>query len=119
MKSTQDRIVPEACSTWYVPRLVGPSAAIDLVLSADIFDAEAALTVGLVDEVHPDDDLLTQAVRVPDSWTRSRSPVAVALTDQIVRRNGSLAHPRMLTGSTRSPCSGPASAMARKAWRPS
>ncbi|MFC7505743.1 crotonase/enoyl-CoA hydratase family protein [Nocardioides sp. GCM10030258] len=86
-------IVPEACSTWYLPRLVGPSAAIDLVLSADILDADAALTVGLVDEVHPDDDLLTQALRVADSWTRDRSPVAVAITRQMVRRNGSLAHP--------------------------
>lgn len=86
-------IVPEACSTWYLPRLVGPSAAIDLVLSADILDAEAALSVGLVDEVHPDDDLLAQAVRVADSWTRGRSPVAVALTRQMVRRNSSLAHP--------------------------
>ena len=86
-------IVPEACSTWYLPRLVGPSAAIDLVLSADILDAEAALAVGLVDDVHSDDDLLTQAVKVADSWTRGRSPLAVALTRQMVRRNGSLAHP--------------------------
>ena len=77
-----------------MPRLVGPSAAVDLVLGADIFDAEAALAVGLFDEVHPDDDLLTLAVRVPDSWIRSRSPVAaVAITHQVVRRNGSLAHP--------------------------
>ncbi|PVG81184.1 enoyl-CoA hydratase [Nocardioides gansuensis] len=86
-------IVPEACSTWFLPRLVGPSAAIDLVLSADILDAEAARAVGLVDEVHPEEDLLTQAVRVADSWTRDRSPVAVALTRQMVRRNGSLDQP--------------------------
>ena len=46
-------IVPEACSTWYLPRLVGPSAALDLVLRADILGAEAALAVGLVDENPP------------------------------------------------------------------
>ncbi|NQD88105.1 crotonase/enoyl-CoA hydratase family protein [Paenarthrobacter sp. CM16] len=86
-------IVPEACSTWYLPRLVGPSAAINLVLGADILDAEAALVMGLVDEVQPDDDLLAQAIRVADSWTRNRSPVAIALTRQMVRRNGSLSHP--------------------------
>ncbi|MFC9767867.1 hypothetical protein [Rhodococcus jostii] len=103
-----------------MPRLVGPSAAIDLVLSADIFDTEAALTVGLVDEVHPDDDLLTQAVRVPDSRTRSRSPVAVALTHQIVRRNGSLVRASdahridSLAMFWTSIGDGP-----RKAWRPS
>lgn len=86
-------IVPEACSTWYLPRLVGPSAALDLVLRADILDAEAALAVGLVDEVHPGEELLSKAVAVADSWTRGRSPVAVALSRQLVRRNASLTHP--------------------------
>ena len=86
-------IVPEACSTWYLPQLVGVSAALDLVLSAEILDAEAALAVGLVDEVHPSEDLLSQAVRVADSWTLDRSPVAVALSRQMVRRNSVLADP--------------------------
>ncbi|MDI9941289.1 crotonase/enoyl-CoA hydratase family protein [Rhodococcus sp. IEGM 1351] len=86
-------IVPEACSTWYLPRLVGPSAALDLVLRADILDAETALGVGLVDEIHPGEDLLTRAVSVADAWTRDRSPVAVALSRQMVRRNATLTHP--------------------------
>ena len=86
-------IVPEACSTWYLPRLVGPSAALDLVLRADILDAQTALTVGLVDEVLPSEELLPQAVSVADAWTRGRSPVAVALSRQMVRRNATLTHP--------------------------
>ncbi|WP_213573435.1 crotonase/enoyl-CoA hydratase family protein [Rhodococcus sp. USK13] len=86
-------IVPEACSTWYLPRLVGPSAALDLALRADILDAEAALAVGLVDEIHPGEHLLTRAVAVADAWTRDRSPVAVALSRQMVRRNATLTHP--------------------------
>jgi len=86
-------IVPEACSTWYLPRLVGPSAALDLILRADILDAAAALEVGMVDEVHPDEDLLPRAVSVADAWTRGRSAVAVALSRQMVRRNAVLAHP--------------------------
>lgn len=86
-------VTPEAASTWFLERIVGQSAALDLVLRADIIDAVAAADVGLVDEVVEPDVLLSRAVEIADAWTRNRSPVAVAQAKQMVRRNGALAHP--------------------------
>ena len=54
-------IVPEACSTWFLPRIVGISRALELVYSADILDAAQALEAGLVREVVPADELLPTA----------------------------------------------------------
>lgn len=87
-------IVPEAASTWFLPQLVGISTALDLVHRADILDAAEAHRVGLVDEVHPADELLDQAIAVADAWTNRRSPVATALARQMLRRNSVLPHPR-------------------------
>ncbi|MBF6278655.1 MULTISPECIES: enoyl-CoA hydratase-related protein [Nocardia] len=86
-------VTPEACSTWFLERIVGQSVALDLVLRADILDAAAALRVGLADEVGEPDDLLARAVEVANAWTRNRSPVAVAQAKQMLRRNGALSHP--------------------------
>ncbi|MEU1208586.1 crotonase/enoyl-CoA hydratase family protein [Nocardia sp. NPDC005825] len=86
-------VTPEAASTWFLERIVGQSAALDLVLRADIIDAAAAAAVGLVDEVVEPDALLSRATEVADAWTRNRSPIAVAQAKQMVRRNGALAHP--------------------------
>lgn len=86
-------IVPEASSTWYLSRLVGQSAALDLIFRADILDAAKAHEVGLVDEVHDPETLVEKAIEVADAWTRDRSPVATAITRQMVRRNASFEHP--------------------------
>ena len=86
-------IVLEAASSWFLPRLVGLPAALDLVHRADILSATDALDVGLVDEVHEPDVLLEKAIAVADDWTRDRSPVATALARQMVRRNAALEHP--------------------------
>lgn len=86
-------IVMEAASSWFLPQIVGLPAALDLVYRADILSAEQALEVGVVDEVHPADELLDRAVAVADSWTRDRSPVATAIARQMVRRNSVLSHP--------------------------
>lgn len=86
-------VVPEATSTWYLAQLLGVSAAIDLTLRADILSAADALEVGLVDEVVAADELLERAFAVANAWTRGRSPVAIALTKQMVRRNAAQPHP--------------------------
>src|SRR4051794_39667009 len=54
-------IVPEACSTWFLPRIVGMSRALELVYAAEILDAASAREVGLVRSVHEPDDLLPAA----------------------------------------------------------
>lgn len=86
-------IVPEATSTWYLARLVGQSAALDLAYRADILTADEANDVGLADEVVAPDDLVARAREVADAWTKGRSAVATALTRQMVRRNAQLEHP--------------------------
>ncbi len=86
-------VVPEACSTWFLPRIVGMSRALELVYSADILDAHAALEAGLVRSVHAAEDLLPAALDLARRFTRHRSPVALALARQMMYRNSAQPHP--------------------------
>jgi enoyl-CoA hydratase/carnithine racemase len=86
-------IVPEAASTWFLPRIVGLPRALDLVYRADILDAEAALAAGLATAVHAPEALLDEARALADAWTRGRSPVATALSRQMLWRNCALDDP--------------------------
>jgi enoyl-CoA hydratase/carnithine racemase len=86
-------IVPEACSTWFLPRLVGLQQALEWVYSADILPADAALAGGLLRSVHESDELLPTALGLARSFTRDRSPVAAALAKQMLYRNAAAPHP--------------------------
>jgi enoyl-CoA hydratase/carnithine racemase len=86
-------ITPEAVSTWFLPRLVGLSTALDLVYRADILTAAQAQAVGLATATHEPDSLLAEARLLADAWTRGRSPVAVALARQMLLRNAALPGP--------------------------
>ncbi|CAA9381043.1 MAG: Enoyl-CoA hydratase [uncultured Nocardioidaceae bacterium] len=86
-------IVPEACSTWFLPRIVGISRALELVYSADILDGAAAQEVGLVRSVHEPDELLPAAYELAGKFTQNRSPVATALARQMMYRNSAQPHP--------------------------
>ena len=86
-------IVPEAASSWFLPRIVGLPTALDLVLSADILDADAAVGAGVATGPHEPDDLIGAARALADRWTKGRSPVAVTLARQMLRRNAAEQHP--------------------------
>jgi len=86
-------IVPEACSSWFLPRIVGISRALEWVYSADILTAEQALEGGLVRSVHPPDELLDAAYDLARRFTSGRSPVATALARQMMWRNSAQPHP--------------------------
>jgi enoyl-CoA hydratase/carnithine racemase len=86
-------IVPEACSTWFLPRIVGVSRALELVYSADILDATQALDAGLVREVVPADDLLPTAYALARKFVEGRSQVATALMRQMMYRNAAQPDP--------------------------
>jgi enoyl-CoA hydratase/carnithine racemase len=86
-------IVPEACSSWFLPRIVGIDRALELVYTAGILDAEAAREVGLARSVHEPDDLLPAAYDLARRFTRNRSPVATALARQMMYRNSAQPHP--------------------------
>ena len=87
-------IVPEACSTWFLPRIVGPQQAFDWVYSGDILTAEQALQGRLLKAVVPHDQLLEQAHQLAHKYIDQRSPVAIALMRQMLLRNAALPHPR-------------------------
>ena len=86
-------IVPEAASSWFLPRIVGLPTALDLMLSADIIDAGTTVETGLATGPHEPQDLLSAARALADRWTKGRSPVAVALARQMLRRNAAQDHP--------------------------
>jgi enoyl-CoA hydratase/carnithine racemase len=86
-------VTPEACSTWFLPRLVGPQQALEWVLSADIFDAQEGLRGGLLRSVHAPETLLDEAKALARKFIDNRSPVAVALARRMLWRNAAARHP--------------------------
>lgn len=86
-------IVPEACSSWFLPRLVGPQQALEWALSSEIFDAAEGLRGGLFRSVHPPGELLDAARALARKFIDGRSAVAVALTRQMMLRNSAQPHP--------------------------
>lgn len=86
-------IVPEACSSWFLPRIVGISQALQWCYSGEIFGAEEALRGGLVSEVVPQADLLARAKELALQMTEMSSPVSVAMTRQMLWRMMGADHP--------------------------
>ncbi|MGZ5417330.1 MAG: crotonase/enoyl-CoA hydratase family protein [Nocardioides sp.] len=86
-------VVPEACSTWFLPRIVGISRALEWVYTADILTAAEAHEGGLVRSVHPADELLEAAYALARRFVENRSPVATALARQMMYRNSAQPHP--------------------------
>lgn len=86
-------IVPEACSSWFLPRIVGLQQALEWVYTADIFDAREALHGRLVRSVHAPENLLEEAEAFARRLVKDRSPVATALSRQMLYRNSAQVHP--------------------------
>lgn len=86
-------VVPEACSTWFLPRIVGVSRALEWCLSAELIDAAEALQAGLVRSVHPVEQLLDAAHSLALRITKKSAPVSAALTRQMIWRLSAAEHP--------------------------
>jgi enoyl-CoA hydratase/carnithine racemase len=87
-------IVPEACSSWFLPRLVGVQTALEWTLTAGLIGAEEAQAAGLLRSVHADREaLLAEATALARRIVENRSPVSIALTRQMIRRNAALPGP--------------------------
>lgn len=80
-------ITPEACSTFFLPRIVGLEQALEWTYRADIFDAAEAHAKGLVREVVTPENLLETAKAFARSLVKDRSPVSIALIRQMMYRN--------------------------------
>lgn len=86
-------IVPEACSSWFLPRIVGISQATEWVYTGRVFPADEALRGGLVRSVHPADELLPAARAIADEIAENTAPVSVALSRQLLWRMLGASHP--------------------------
>ncbi len=90
---TRRGIVPEACSSWFLPRLVGISRAMEWVATGRVFDAQEALHGGLVRSVHPTGELLDAAHALAREIADNTAPVSVALARMMMWRMLAAEHP--------------------------
>ncbi len=86
-------IVMEACSSWFLPRIVGPAQALEWVYSADILTAEQAREGRLIRSVHEPDELVPAAQELARSWVVGRSAAATGIMKQLVYRGLGAATP--------------------------
>ncbi len=91
---TRRGIIPEAGSTWLLPRLIGMAKATDLLLTGRIIDAQTALAYGIVSRVVPDAELLAVAQGMARDIADHSAPVSVAVTKQLLWRQWMQPDPR-------------------------
>jgi enoyl-CoA hydratase/carnithine racemase len=77
-------LVPEAASSWFLPRIVGISQAMEWVATGRVFGAEEALAGRLVSKVLPPDELLPYAYGIAQEIAENTSAVSVALSKQML-----------------------------------
>jgi enoyl-CoA hydratase/carnithine racemase len=86
-------IVPEACSSWFLPRVVGISQAMEWTATGRVFSAEEALAGGLVRSVHAPDELIPEARELAREIADNAAPVSVALTRRLLWTMLGASHP--------------------------
>jgi enoyl-CoA hydratase/carnithine racemase len=86
-------ITPEACSSWFLPRIVGISQALEWVYTGEIFDAQTAKQSGFVRSIHAPDDLLEAAYVLARSIAK-KSQVSITLARQMMLRLSAMPTPR-------------------------
>ena len=88
-------IVPEACSSWFLPRAVGISQAMEWVTTGWVFSAQEALAGGLVRSLHPRDELLDAARALAAEIAENTAAVSVALARRMMWRMLGAEHPML------------------------
>jgi enoyl-CoA hydratase/carnithine racemase len=86
-------IVPEACSSYFLPRVVGISRALEWAYSGRVFPADEALAGGLVRSVHPKDQLISTARGIAREIADNTSAISVTLIRQMMWRMLGADHP--------------------------
>ncbi|MCA6325067.1 crotonase/enoyl-CoA hydratase family protein [Phenylobacterium sp.] len=86
-------INPEACSSWFLPRLVGVQTALEWCYSGRVFPAQEAHERGLVRSLHAPEDLLPAARALAREIADNTAPVSIALTRQLIWRMAGASHP--------------------------
>ncbi len=86
-------LVPEAASSWFLPRIVGISKSLEWTFSGKVFDAKEALNGGLVRSIHPKDTLMDEAKNIANEIIENTSPVSVSMTRQMLWKMLGADHP--------------------------
>ena len=81
---TKRGIAPDACSSWFLPRLVGISKSLEWCFSGEMIDTDTALDCGLISYKVDPDDLMDKTLSIARKITKDSSPVSVALTRQMI-----------------------------------
>jgi len=92
---TRRGIVPEACSSWFLPRVVGISRAMEWVATGRVFSAQEALECGLVRSLHRPEALLDAARGIAREIAENTAPVSVALARSMMWRMLGAEHPML------------------------
>ena len=85
--------VPEACSSWFLPRIVGISKALDWCYTGKVFNSQEALQYGLVSDVLTSDKLLDRAIEIGSSYSNKTSAISVSLARQMMWSMLAATHP--------------------------
>jgi enoyl-CoA hydratase/carnithine racemase len=88
-------IIPEACSSWFLPRVVGISRAMEWVATGRVFSAQEGLEGGLLRSLHPKQELLDAARSLAREIAENTAPVSVALARQLMWRMLGAEHPML------------------------
>ena len=88
-------IVPEACSSWFLPRVVGISRAMEWVSTGRVFSAQEGLDAGLFRSLHSADELIPAARALAREIADNAAPVSVALARQMMWRMLGAEHPML------------------------
>jgi len=88
-------IIPEAASSWFLPRVVGISRAMEWVATGRVFSAQEGLEGGLLRSVHPKEQLLEVAHALAREIAENTAPVSVALARQLMWRMLGAEHPML------------------------
>jgi enoyl-CoA hydratase/carnithine racemase len=88
-------ILPEACSSWFLPRVVGISRAMEWVSTGRVFSAQEGLEGGLLRSLHPKGELLDAAHALAREIAENTAPVSVALARQLMWRMLGAEHPML------------------------
>ncbi len=86
-------IVPEAASSWFLPRLIGIDNALKLCYSANVIDAKTAKEINLISEITSQENLISRALQISDEFTKETSSISIALTRQMLWRMMGADHP--------------------------
>ena len=86
-------IVPEAASSWFLPRLVGIVNALKLCYTGKVINANEAKEIKLISEVTSGETLISRALELSEEFTAKTSSISIALTRQMMWRMLGADHP--------------------------